>query len=166
MEKITRLQSLIDEHQTLRSAIDALDEEQLRTEVIADDWTTCDILIHCTYWNWEHLRELERILQNEATWHALLSPDYVDEFNRVELEKRRGNSVQIILDEWEQSFEALRKKIEELPEEDWIRQSGNDYWRDGRRMTVASLFEYEYKGSGHEGGHAKEISEHFIKSTT
>lgn len=30
-------------------------------------------------------------------------------------------------------------------------------WSDGTLLTLPSLFEYEYEGAGHEGGHAKQI---------
>ena len=34
-------------------------------------------------------------------------------------------------------------------------------WGDKIPVSVNSLFEYTYKGEGHEGGHAKQIEEYF-----
>lgn len=163
MEKMKRLEWLKAEHEALRAAVQALDEDQMLHEVVADGWTTCDILVHCAIWNLGELAELEHILNNAATWHMLLTSEYIDEFNQVELEKRRGKSVEAVLAEWGESFDALSARIEALTDAEWQHQSGDACWDDGRPMTVFSLFEYEYKGRGHEGGHAEDINEHFQK---
>jgi hypothetical protein len=105
--------------------------------MVADGWAAFDILIHCTILNWEHLWEIERILQNKATWHTLVTSEYVDEFNRVEQEKRRGvNSLHDVLSEWNESFKKVSKIVEQVSDEEWIHQSGTDCWPYGRPMTV------------------------------
>jgi len=58
------------------------------------------------------------------------------------------------------SFDELIRKIESLSSNDWEYQTAFK-WGGKMPVSVSSLFDYRYKGEGHEGGHAKQIKEYF-----
>lgn len=62
--------------------------------------------------------------------------------------------------EWEEAYREKLAKVESIPEEDFFRAI-DVRWADGMPITLWSLFTYEYKGAGHEGGHAMQIGERF-----
>lgn len=114
-------------------------------------------------WNWEAIKEVDRVLSNKATLPVFYeNKAQEDEFNRKEVEKRKDKSWKEILKEWDNSFWTQIKRMEQVSEDEWKHQSRNQFWSDGTPVTVYSLFAYEYGGEGHEGGHAKQISNHRV----
>ncbi|MBI3486224.1 DinB family protein [Candidatus Daviesbacteria bacterium] len=151
-----------NEHQKLKELVTSLPQEQILKKETLGEWSIKDIATHLAAWNWEAVDEVKRVLNNEATW-----PDrYEDkageeEFNRKEVEKRKDNSWQEVLKDWDDSFWAQIELMEKLTDEQWKHQSGDETWSDGNPVTVYSLFGYEYEGEGHEGGHAKQVKKQF-----
>jgi hypothetical protein len=86
----------------------------------------------------------------------------VDEgFNKEQVEKRKNQSLEESLKEFEESYQALITKVENLTDEQWLHQSGEACWKgkSGQPITVFSMFDYTYGGEYHEAGHAKQIKE-------
>lgn len=155
----------IKEQERLKKLVSLLSEEQVLKQKTLDNWSVKDIFAHLAAWNWEAIDEVKRVLKNQATWPARYEDKAgEDEFNRKEVEKRKDKSWEEVLQEWDDSFWAQVKRMEQLSENEWKHQSGNLFWRDGTPVTVYSLFAYEYKGEGHEGGHVKEIKEFLERS--
>lgn len=150
------------DHREMGETIQRLSKEEMAREKVLGDWTVKDILAHLNAWAWECVKEIDRVLQNGATWHRVY-PDEKGEskLNKREIRKRRDKGLKEILQEWEESFQALINRIEKLSDKEWCHQSSNDMWGDGKPMTVMSLFDYEYKGEGHEAAHATQIKRHF-----
>lgn len=57
-------------------------------------------------------------------------------------------------------LEAERAVLDAIDETEWEYQLPHA-WSDGTTVSVASLLDYEYEGANHEGGHAKQMKEHF-----
>src|SRR3989344_1811738 len=146
------------EHERLKKLVITPTEEQVVRSNTVGEWSIKDIVAHLAAWNWEAINEVDRVLKNEATWPARYEDKAgEDEFNRREVEKRKGMSWKKVLKDFDDSFWAQIKRMEQLREDEWKHQSTNQFWSDGTPVTVYSLFAYEYEGEGHEGGHAVQL---------
>lgn len=146
------------EHESLKKLVVSLSEEQVTKPNTVGEWSVKDIVAHLAAWNWEAIDEVERVLKNEATWQARYDDKKGEsEFNRKEVKKRRGMSWKEVLKDFDDSFWAQIKRMEQLSEDAWKHRSENQAWSDGTPVTVYSLFSNEYEGEGHEGGHAVQI---------
>src|SRR3990167_384148 len=146
------------EHEELRKLVSSLSEEQALKLKMLGEWSIKDIISHLAAWNLEAIDEVDRVLKNEATWPAKYEDKTgEDEFNRKEVEKRQKMSWQGVLKDWDDSFWAQIKRMEQISNDEWKHQSESQSWSDGTPVTVYSLFIYEYEGNGHEGGHAKQL---------
>lgn len=162
MKKEEIIEILKADHQGLAKVLDLLSSQQLEEVKILGDWNVKDVLAHLVEWNCECLAEIDRVLGDKATWQKFYeSEEGEDEFNRKAIEKWKGKSLKEVLEEWEKSFQAWIKRIEELNEKEWKYQSKGDVWSNGEPVTVQSLFDYEYEGASHESGHAKQIKDFF-----
>ncbi len=47
-------------------------------------------------------------------------------------------------------------RVEQIDDRQWRSATGLS-WPDGAPLTVASLFDYQYRGQSHYAGHAEEI---------
>lgn len=160
IDKQATIDRFKNEHDRLKELVISLPEEQVLSQKVLGDWTIKDIIAHLAAWNWEAIDEVDRVLQNEATWPARYEGKLgEDEFNRKEVEKRKGKPWDEVINEWDDSFWTQIKRMEKITPEEWRHQSGNQMWSDGTPVAVYSLFAYEYGGQGHEGGHAKQIKE-------
>ena len=122
-------------------------------------WTIKDIIAHISAWHWQLVEDVDSILSNKKPWYG--GEDEAgkeNEFNRREVEKRKNWSLEKILQEREDSFMAVIERTRRVNDEEWTRESGHN-WEDGTPVTVRSLFEYNYEGADHEGGHAKQVLE-------
>jgi hypothetical protein len=77
-----------------------------------------------------------------------------DEFNEIEIAKRKNLSLLEIINEWENSFNGVIKRIENLTEAEW---------ENHKPIPIKEFFTYVYYGLEHEGGHAKQIEEFLNK---
>lgn len=150
-------------HEKLKKAISGLTKKEMAQAKILGSWTARDIVAHLAAWNWRFMEEIDAILNNDAAWVGLSDKEQ-DEFNEKEIEKRKRKSLKEILEEWDKSSQFVIKKIQQLTLKEWNHQSKKDVWEDGSPLTVKSLFSYQYKGEGHEGGHANQIIAFFKKS--
>lgn len=162
MSKARAAKLLVDAHEKLGQVLKSLNGDQMTQVKVLGEWTVKDILAHLAAWNWECLEEIERALQDKATWHKLFEEEATeDEFNRIEVAKRRPKTVEEIRKEWEKSFQALITRVKNLSEAEWAHRSDQDHWQDGKPLTLGSLFDYGYTGESHEAGHAKQIQTYF-----
>lgn len=168
LDKKFVINNLNNDHRELKEFLLSLSKFQLTEEKIIDLWTTKDVIAHLAAWNWEVIDETGRILADQASWPKKYeSEEQENEFNKIQVAKRKEKFIDEILKEWENSQEKLIEKIGNLTEEQWNHQSGSQTWTLGRLkdqpVTVFSLFDYEYKGQSHEGGHMEQIRKHFNK---
>lgn len=162
MEKHKVIQISKFGHQKVEDVIQKLSKEQMVEEKVLGDWSVKDILAHLSAWSWEVVKEIDRILQNKATWHRhYFEKKGEDGFNQREVAKRKSRSLKSIVYEWEESFQAEMSRLDTLTEEEWVHQSNQDKWKDGKPITVFSLYDYEYQGEQHETAHAQQIRENF-----
>jgi hypothetical protein len=146
-----------DDHKKLVSVIEQLDKSWITERKVTESWSVKDIIAHISAWNWDIIRQIDDILVNRKPWYVDMRED---SFNMREVQKRGKWSLDKILDEWHNSFEALISRMDALSEVEWAFQAEFN-WPDGSAVTIQSLFGYRYRGEGHEGGHAKQIEEHF-----
>ncbi len=150
------------EHEQFFTLVSSLSEKTVQKPNTLGNWSVKDIVAHLAAWNWEVLDEAIRILNNQASW-----PDRYegnkgeDEFNKKGIARRKNMSWKEVLKDWDDSFWAEIKQMENFSESEWRHQSDTQCWADGSPVTVYSLYAYEYEGEGHEGGHGKQILKKF-----
>lgn len=127
-----------------------------RSKVLGD-WSVKDIIGHISAWNWEIMKSIDEVLMKKAPWYLTKGET---EFNMIEVEKRRNWPLKEVLEEWERSFDSLIYRIEDISADEWNIQTGLS-WAEGAPVTIESLFRYRYRGEGHEGGHALQISNYY-----
>jgi hypothetical protein len=152
-------------HQVMEEVLSQLTDEQIRSAIIYDPWTTKDIIAHLSAWNWECADEIVRILNDSATWYKSYTSEAGESvFNQEQTQERKKVSVTEVLEEWEESFQNLISTVKRLSQSQWTHQSSNHFWPAGDNLntqpvTVFSLFDYEYAGDFHEAGHARQIED-------
>jgi len=150
----------------LKDLLNQLTPEQLNQIDLDEDWTVKDVVAHLAAWNKEDIAEIDRILNNQATWQNLYEEkEGEDEFNRREVEKRREYSYEEVFNEWKSSYNKLLNKLENLTDGQWEHKSGNDTWKLGRfkdvPVSVWSLF--DYGEMTHEAKHVEALRKFFAK---
>ncbi len=157
MDQEEIIQFFKDDHQKLRNAISKLTESQMNTDKIQGSWTVRDVLAHISAWNWEIIAQAELVLSGKKPWYTYKTEA---EFNKEAVKTRETWSVEKIVSEWHESFDALISRLEIFSEEEWNFEL-DDEWPEGGKVSVSSIFGYRYQGEGHEGGHAKIIRNYF-----
>ncbi len=120
-------------------------------------WTAKDVLAHIAAWDRLLVESVGDVLAGKLpalTAHA--SPAGETAFNEQTVRAQRETSFDAVLADLRDAHEALVRRIEALSDDDWARTAPYHWW-NGRSMTVASLFDYSYKGETHYGGHAQEL---------
>lgn len=153
MYKRSIVNFLIKDHKKLEEVLSKLNAEELKSIPIIGKWTIKDILAHISAWNFEEIKAIDNVLENRKPWYVDCNEN---EFNKVETEKRKSWKLKRVIKEWRESFTALLLKIKKLSPKEWNKKT-RYFWSDKTILTVVSLFDYSYKGEGHEGDHAKEI---------
>ncbi len=162
MTKEETVEFLKDDHAKLELVLEALTDEMMISHRISGTWRIKDILAHLSAWNIKLTEAVDVVLNNEKPW--FMESFSEEEFNHIQVVKRKSMSLKEIIDEWQQSFDDMLKKINSLSDEEWKYKTQFKY-RDGSEVTVESLFGYRYKGHGHEGGHAVQIEEYFDRDS-
>jgi hypothetical protein len=146
-----------EDHRKLKHTIGNLSDSQIINDIVMGDWTVKDIIAHIAAWNWEIAKSIDEVLEKKPPWYLTKGETA---FNVAEVAKRRDWPLSQVLDEWEESFDSLVHRIEEITVEEWNFDTGLN-WADGSVVTIESLFGYRYRGEGHEGGHALQIQEYY-----
>ena len=157
MNQEETIQFFKNDHQKLQSVISKLSQEQMITEKVQGNWTVKDILAHISAWNWELITQANLVLSRTKPWYTYTTEA---EFNKKALKIREQWTLEIILSEWRESFNALISRMKGFSDEEWT-FALNEEWPEGGKVTVSSIFGYRYHGEGHEGGHAKVIRNNF-----
>ncbi|MFX0052248.1 MAG: DinB family protein [Candidatus Hermodarchaeota archaeon] len=155
MDKTRLLKFLKHDHRKLVQILAELNEHQMVNTIIIGSWTVKDIIAHISAWNWEIIKAVHEVLSDKKPWYIDKTEE---EFNNQEIKKRESWSLNRILKEWQDSFNNLILSIEGLSVSEWNHQS-SFLWPDGQTVSIKSLFDYRYRGEGHEGGHAIQIRE-------
>lgn len=163
MNKQKTIQFLKNNHKKLEKVINGLKKSQMVEKIILEKWTTKDILAHISAWNLELTKATDDLLNDEKPWFINEEELTEGEFNEIETKKRKSLSLDQVLEEWQTSFVELIRRVKNLSTSEWEYQTPFE-WAKDIPVTVNSLFEYIYRGEGHEGGHAKQIGEYFNKN--
>ena len=116
-------------------------------------WTPKDLLAHVAAWDRWLCGAIDELLAGQRPRFGRTSV-----FNKHAVDASRALSYARVLGDVRAAHRALMKRIELLSDQKWAGPSDHRYrWGNRTPMTVASLFDYTYKGETHYGGHAKEI---------
>ena len=151
------IQFFILDHQKLVKVLSKLTRKQLSDEKVQGTWTVKDIIAHISAWNWELITQADLVLSGKKPWYTDTTEA---EFNEKAVKTRESWSLERILSEWSESFDALLARLNELSQDEWSFELDEE-WPEGGKITVSSIFGYRYHGEGHEGGHAKVIQKYF-----
>jgi DinB superfamily len=123
------------------------------SELIYGDWTVREMLVHIAAWDHELVRGLDELLRGRRPSFA----DYdAAVFNAHALVEAGVKTLEDVIEDAKVAHSALVDSIATLSDEDWERTS-RFRWSTGNPMSVASLFQYTYKGQTHYAGHTDEI---------
>ncbi len=136
----------------LLAAVAALGLERFDRPVVGE-WSAKDVLAHIAAWDRALARGMQELLAGRRPEFA----SYVeDEFNARTIEVSRHRSFADVLADVKQAHAALVEALEHVTDQQW--GGGSAYtWDNGAPMTIASVFDYRYKGETHYAGHAAEI---------
>lgn len=162
MNKDETIKILVVDHDKMQKITELLTKEEILKIRVLGVWNVKDVIAHLSAWNLELTKSIDIILRNEELWFLNTGDE---EFNKIQITKRKSYSLEEVMEEWHSSFKKLIERISNLSEKEWEFQS--DFFWGGKAVhgkypvTIKSLFEYKYKGESHEGGHAKQIEEYF-----
>jgi hypothetical protein len=160
MNKKQAIQFLTDNHIKLEKTINRLEENQITEDIILGKWKTKEIIAHLSAWNLELTKAIDDLLNDDKPWFINEEELTEAEFNEQAIEYRKDWLLDKIFAEWRSSFEQLIQRIKGLSNSEWKYQTPFEWTKD-MPVTVSSLFDYKYRGEGHEGGHAKQIEEFY-----
>jgi len=145
MSKESVLNRLEKEWENLLQSLEGLSAEEMCRPGAAGEWSVRDILAHVTTWDAEALKNLPLILKFQKT--PLYSSLYggVDEFNRLEQQRKRDLSVAEVRRQLGEAHAHLLDYLEGAPSEAFI--SGSRFQRRLREDTY-----------GHYPEHARAIT--------
>ena len=128
-----------------------------RQAMVYGDWSVKDVLAHLPAWDRELARAIDELLASQLpTFVQYATRAGEAAFNARAVEASRAMPFAQALAELREAHEALMGQIEALTDEQWERATAYR-WGNRTPMTIASLFDYSYKGQTHYGGHAQEI---------
>ncbi len=128
-----------------------------RRESVYGEWTVRDILAHIAAWDWALVEGVDELLAGQRPAFVQYATRTGEaEFNARAVEEARSVTFDEILAHLRSVHETLLARLESLTDDEWGRSSPYR-WGNGTPMTVASLFDYSYKGETHYGGHAGEL---------
>ncbi|MFX1517408.1 MAG: DinB family protein [Promethearchaeota archaeon] len=162
MNKQQAIQFLKNNHLRLETVVNGLNDHQIINDIISVKWTPKNIISHISAWNISLKNAIDELLKNKKPWFINEEEITEAEFNEREVQHRKDWPLNQIIDEWQNSYERLIQRIMRLSEFEWEHQSPYEWTKD-MPVTVSSLFDYMYRGEGHEGGHAKQIEEFYEK---
>ncbi len=161
MNKKQSIQFFNDNHKRLFEVLSRLNNNQMVEEIILGKWTVKDILAHISAWNIEILKAINNILNDEKPWFVDEEELNEAEFNKRETQKRKSWPLEEIVEEWQNTFEKLIIRIDNLSNSEWEHKTDFVWKNTTIPVSIESLLGYTYKGEGHEGGHAKQIESFF-----
>lgn len=151
MHKQKVIQIFQSGHYEFKQLIKSLSSDQIININVLENWTVKDIIAHLAAWNWEQAKEINNILSNKPTWKKLYGTiKDQDDFNRKAVEESQVKNMKEVIEEWENSYEILIKRIKKLTEGEW-----------NRYPTLHSLFRYEEDGQSDEDCHAEQVKKFF-----
>jgi hypothetical protein len=158
MDQQETIKFLKNDHKKMEEVITSLTSQQCTKIPIIGNWTVKDILAHISAWKIEQLKDIDIILKGNKPWYVGTS---TDEYNQIEIKRRKSWSFKKVYKEWQDSFHAVIKRIRELSSKDWKKET-KYFWSSGKRITIITLFsDYTFGKEAHDGLHAKEIKKVF-----
>lgn len=137
----------------MRQVVDSITNGNTVSQVLVGDWTIREVLVHIAGWYREYIREIDGILRNRP----ILSPKTDDIFNRQLLDTNKGRPLEEVIREWDHSYNALISRVSQLTNDDWNHVCAGQIGKDGKEVSMKSLFADLSGGVSHEGKHAAEI---------
>jgi len=151
MKKKEIIGSFLVGHDEFKQVLKKLSNEQIKSVPAVGIWPVRKVIAHLSAWNWEQIKEIDRVLKNRPTWYRKKNGEIsnTDLFNQKAVEKRKNWTIEKLVEEWQDSFDALINRINILSDEEWN--------LDG----MTTIFKYELNGGSDENRHSKEIKKHF-----
>lgn len=134
-------------------AIEGLTEEEMTQELVNREWTVKDILGHITSWVVEDRKIAERIaIEENPIFHYVISSenDWRD-WNEQQVEKKRGYSLERIIDELREEHMKFKEFVHSLTQGQLPRK-GVCPWQE--ESSVEKLIQVTYE---HDEEHAEKI---------
>ncbi len=140
MSKESVLKRLEKEWQNLQQSLEGVSAVEMCQPGAAGEWSVRDILAHVTTWDVEAVKNLPLILKFQKT--PLYSSLYggVDEFNRLEQQRKRDLSLAEVRRQLREAHARLVDYLEQAPAEAFI--SGSRFQRRLREDTYGHYPEH------------------------
>ena len=142
-------------HLWVHKHLDGLSEEQCLAPGVCGVWSVKDIIAHLTSFEW--------VLVDVLTACAKAGPtpnlDYYtsidgDAFNAVEVGKRQAKTMEAVVQEYDEGYEAVKRALRLVSESD-LRQPGALPWY-GAEYAIDDFIVYQYYG--HKREHCAQIA--------
>lgn len=142
-------------HKTVLSVINGLEESQWQTPGACGEWSVKDILAHLASYEWMLVETLSEVAQDGAETPTLdrYRTDPAS-FNDDEVERRRGDSIDEVLDEYKQAYQEVSALAERVPDSAWS-QNGILPWY-GDMYDLDDFIAYSFYG--HKREHSAQIA--------
>jgi hypothetical protein len=134
----------------MRSALEGIDTER----EIYPEWHIRENIAHITGWEQVTLKSLQAYAQGGKPY--LLPVQGIDEHNADMIAARQSMTYAEVLQEWEETREALKSAIDELSEDDLETRITHPWGPQGTLRDMLAII------ADHEEEHAREFSQ--IKS--
>lgn len=102
----------------IRSAVEAVPEDEIEAQGVVEDWSTKDLMGHMAFWTRRGADTLRAV--NSGTADQLPKPEgdsWLDEWNKREYLARKDRPWQDVRSEWVSAHESARQALAETQEE-------------------------------------------------
>jgi hypothetical protein len=140
-------------HQTVLGTLQGLPEREWETAGVCGVWSVKDIIAHLASFEWVLVDVLAACLEAGSTPHLdefVSAPD----FNDAQVERRRGETPQRALAEYEDAHSRVMRLVSRVAT-DTLRRPGTLPWY-GVEYDMEDLFVYAYYG--HKREHSAQIA--------
>ena len=142
-------------HRTLHQSLQDLPDSEWEAGDVCGIWSTKDVLSHLTSYEWMLVDVLNSFLGVEdapvLNQMRTLPPD---EFNRSQVEQRRGKTAREVLAELDEAHRRVMALVGQIPPETW-RQAGTLPWY-GDEYALDDFIVYTFYG--HKREHSAQVN--------
>lgn len=156
MSKLQIIQDHISGHERMQKVLSQLSAEQMAIKFLGE-WSVKDVIAHLTGWHLVEMQEIEEMLAGTFPKNEEINDEEMHKINEREVSKRSTLSFQEVQHEWETSYKVLIERLDSLKEEDLEKTLE----KNGKVVSLASIFSYSYEEDEHTKAHAKQIEKYF-----
>jgi hypothetical protein len=137
MNRVQLLKRLNRAWETLKASYAGLSESELLELRVTDNWSVKDIIAHVTWWEEEALKHLPLILAGGKPPRYSVAYGGIDAFNAQMTEQKRGQSLDEVLRQRDETHHRLIDFIQTVPEDQIARET-----RFRRRLRLDTYGHY------------------------